>query len=83
MSRYSFATRTAQFVICSRCGVVPFVTSEISGRLYAVVNVNTFEDVDRARFETAATDFDGETTNSRLARRTRSWIPAVTIREGR
>ena len=42
VSRYAFGTRTAEFHVCSRCGVVPVVTSEIAGRLYAVVNVNTF-----------------------------------------
>ena len=35
-----FGTRTATFHVCSRCGGVPFVTSEIAGHLYAVVNVN-------------------------------------------
>ena len=43
LSRYVFGTRTAAFHVCSGCGVVPVVTSEIAGRLYAVVNVNTFE----------------------------------------
>ncbi len=68
VSRYRFGTRTAEFYLCSRCGVVPFVTSEIDGRLYAVVNVNSFEGIDPARFTRAVTDFDGETTEGRLAR---------------
>src|SRR5262249_27187809 len=48
VSRYSFGTRTADFHICSRCGVVPVVTSRIDGHLYAVVSVNAFVDVDPA-----------------------------------
>src|SRR5438128_7613863 len=48
MSKYGFGTRTAEFHTCARCGVVPVVTSLIDGRLYAVVNVNTFEGVDPA-----------------------------------
>ncbi|MGH8236071.1 MAG: GFA family protein, partial [Steroidobacteraceae bacterium] len=44
--RYAFGTRTAEFHVCSHCGVVPVVTSEIAGRLYAVVNVNTFDGVE-------------------------------------
>ena len=47
VSRYAFGTRTAVFHVCSRCGAVPVVTSEIDGRLYAVVSVNAFENVDR------------------------------------
>lgn len=43
---YTFGTRTTQFHICATCGIVPVATSEVDGRLYAVVNVNTFDGVD-------------------------------------
>jgi len=76
---YRFGTETADFYICSRCGVVPFVISMIEDRLYAVVNVNSFEGIDPSRFSRAVTDFDGETTDSRLDRRKRNWIPSVTV----
>ncbi len=79
VSHYQFGTETAEFYLCSRCGVVPFVTGTIAGHLYAVVNVNTFEGIDPACFSRAAADFDGETTQSRLDRRKRYWIPSVTI----
>jgi hypothetical protein len=79
VSRYRFGTQTAEFYLCSRCGVVPFVTSTIEGNLYAVVNVNSFEGIDPARFSRTVTDFDGETTQSRLDRRERNWIPSVSI----
>ena len=77
VSRYAFGTRTATFHVCARCGAVPLVTSEIAGRLYGVVNVNTLEDVDRSRLRHAAANFDGEDLESRLARRRRNWIPDV------
>lgn len=79
VSKYRFGTGTADFFVCSRCGAVPFVTSEIQGQVHAVVNVNTFEDVDRAIFRQSMTDFDGEDTESRLDRRRRTWIPNVSI----
>ncbi len=62
-----------------RCGVVPFVTSMNEDNLYAVVNVNSFEGIDPSCFSRAVTHFDGETTESRLDRRKRNWIPSVTI----
>ena len=77
VSRYAFGTRTATFHVCARCGAVPLVTSEIAGRLYAVVNVNTLENIDRSRLRHAASDFDGEDVDSRLARRRRKWISDV------
>ena len=79
ITKYTFATGTAEFFICSRCGAVPFVTSMILGRLYAVVNANTFEGVDRASFQSMAADFDDETAESRLERRRRNWIANVSI----
>jgi hypothetical protein len=79
VSKYRFGTGTADFFVCSRCGAVPFVTSEINGCLYAVVNVNTFEGVDRSVLQPSVSDFDGEDTTSRLARRARTWIPHVEI----
>lgn len=76
---YSFATGTAEFHVCPTCGVVPFVTSEIGGTVRAVVNVNTFDDVDPRLFVESTSDFEGEDVESRLARRARTWIPTVTL----
>jgi hypothetical protein len=50
----------------------------IEGIKYAVVNVNTFDNVDRSQLVETATDFEGETTESRLARRRRNWTPEAT-----
>ena len=75
--RYLFGTRTAEFHVCSGCGVVPVVTSEIAGRLYAVVNVNTFDGLDASLLRRSTANFDGEGTDSRLARRARNWIGRV------
>lgn len=82
VSKYEFGTKTAEFHTCARCGVVPVVTSRIEGRLYAVVSVNAFEGVDQSLLRRASTSFDGEGTDSRLARRKRNWIGDVKYREG-
>jgi hypothetical protein len=82
VSKYAFGSRTAMFHVCSRCGAVPLVTSEIADRLYAVVNVNVFENVDQSWLRRAAVTFDGEDIESRLARRKCNWIDDVRIAEG-
>ena len=79
VSKYVFGTETAEFHVCCRCGVVPVVTSRIDGHLYAVVSVNAFEGVDPAMIRSAAATYDGEQTESRLIRRTRHWISAVSF----
>jgi hypothetical protein len=72
---YRFGTKTADFHLCRICGVIPIATCVIDGARYAVVNVNTFDDVDRSELVEAPTDFEGETTENRLARRRRNWTP--------
>ena len=81
-SRYTFGTKTAEFHVCSQCGAVPVVTSQIDGATYAVVNVNAFEGVDSSLVTRAPASFDGEDEKVRLARRKRTWIGRVTFREG-
>jgi hypothetical protein len=81
VSLYAFGTKTARFHICSRCGAVPVVTSEIGGKTYAVVGVNAFDGVEAARIRHASATFDGETESERLARRVSNWIPKVEFLE--
>jgi hypothetical protein len=79
VSPYKFGTRTATFHVCARCGAVPIVTCEIGERLYAVVNVNTFNGIDASHLDRASANFEGEAVLSRLARRERNWIADVRI----
>lgn len=75
LNRYRFGTKTADFHVCRACGVMPITTCVIASVRYAVLNIQTFDAVDRARLVQRATDFEGETIQSRLGRRQRSWTP--------
>ena len=81
VKRYRFGTKTADFHVCRDCGVVPVITSRIAGRDYAVVNVNSFEGVDPDELDRSPADFEGETTEGRLARRQRTWIGQVELHD--
>src|SRR5262249_16384734 len=74
-AQYRFGTETADFHVCQTCGIVPIVTCAIEGARYAVVNVNTFDNVDRSELAEAPSNFEGENTEDRLARRRRNWTP--------
>lgn len=76
-SIYRFGTKSASFHVCARCGVTPLVTSEIDGKLFAVVNVNALEDLGELVVSQASSNFDGESLRSRLERRRANWIPDV------
>ncbi len=82
MSTYTFGTKTAEFHVCARCGVVPVVSCRVEGRLYAVVSVHALEGVEASLLCHASASFDGEGTDSRLARRQRNWIGDVQFIEG-
>ena len=82
VSKYAFGTKTAEFHICSRCGIVPAVTCRIDGRLYAVVSVNAFEGVAPSLLRHASATFEDEDEKARLARRKRYWIADVEYVEG-
>lgn len=79
VSRHAFATGTAQFHICNRCGDVPVVTSQIDHRLFAVVNVNALQGVSPSMFSHASVSFDGESEQARIARRKETWISDVEL----
>jgi hypothetical protein len=82
VSRYAFGTGTAEFHVCTDCGIVPVVTSLIAGRLYAVVSVNAFDNVPTSQLQRSPASFDGESEGDRLARRQRNWIGDVEFRTG-
>jgi hypothetical protein len=77
VSKYAFETKTAEFHVCAACGVVPVVTSNIDSRLYAVINVNTFSNVEPSFIERKSATFAEEDEETRLARRKRNWIANV------
>jgi len=53
------------------------VTSRMDDRLYAVVSVNAFENVEPALLRHAPATFEGENEQARLSRRKRNWIAEV------
>jgi hypothetical protein len=75
--RYRFGSRTADYILCRRCGVYVGAVCDTSSGLRAVLNVNCLDD--RAAFTQtpAAPDYDGEATDARLARRATNWMPAA------
>ncbi|MCW9035534.1 MAG: hypothetical protein OQJ97_15045 [Rhodospirillales bacterium] len=79
LNRYQFGHRTAEFLVCACCGVVPAVLCEINGTTYGAFNINTAED--RLVFPENAkiVSFEGETLEDRLRRRSRNWVGKVVL----
>jgi hypothetical protein len=73
---YRFGTGTAEFLICPRCGSCIAAVDRADGPPIAVLNLNAFDDP-RLDVPATATDFEGEASSQRSARRRRVWTPAT------
>ena len=77
LMRYQFGLKTADFLLCARCGVYLGAFFDDEDAAYATLNVNTFDA--RAEFASAGapTDYESENADGRMARRRRRWTPAI------
>lgn len=74
--RYRFGLKTADFLICGKCGVYVGAVMTAGDKAYAVVNLNTFDSLENFRREPATMSYDGESVAERRARREKNWTPA-------
>jgi len=66
---YRFGTRTADYVVCRRCGVYLGAVCDTAAGTRAVINVQQPGGPRRLHPGADANDYDGETVEQRLARR--------------
>ena len=74
-----FASENADFLICGRCGVLIRARGMLAGGERAVVNANTFENIELAQCQRIAARFTNENLDTRLARREADWSPLITL----
>jgi len=80
--RYRFGLRTADFLICKRCGVYIGALMEDEGASWFTVNVNAFRRPPRDDFPIAPVDYDAEDAAERIARRKELWTPVIAFNVG-
>lgn len=78
LSRYQFALKTAEFLVCKTCGVyLAAVLTTEEGRSYATVNINALDARQRFTQLPVEVNYEGEAAERRIARRKENWTPAV------
>jgi hypothetical protein len=77
--RYRFGLKTADYLVCGRCGVYVAAVLAEQGSSYATVNINTFESPALFTEPPALVSYDGETETDRRTRRRGTWTPAVLL----
>lgn len=75
--RYRFGLRTAEFLLCGRCGAYIGAIMTGAGSAVATINVNSFEPPHPFEREGVPMRYEGETEPARRARRAAGWTPVV------
>src|SRR5687768_768077 len=78
-TRYRFASRSADYLICPRCGIYVGATAAIGGRDLITLNLNAFDDP-RPDLEGAPVSYDGESAATKAERRRARWTPLRLVR---
>src|SRR5713226_135868 len=77
--RYRFGLKTADFLVCGRCGVYVAAVLTADGSSFAVVNINTLDSADRFTQEARGVSYEGESEAERIKRRQANWTPAGVV----
>lgn len=72
---YRFGGRTADFLICGRCGVYIGARMQHEGRPYGIVNLHALAPQPVGLPPATAMSYDGESTAARRERRLARWTP--------
>lgn len=81
LEKYRFGQKTADFYLCRRCGVFVAAVITENGRATATINVEALDDRLRFTKEALPVSYEGESAETRTARRIERWTPA-TINDG-
>lgn len=73
--RYRFGLKTADFLICARCGVYIGAVFAQGDDMWGIVNANALHERTSFTAPVQAVDYDGETPASRGERRKHRWTP--------
>lgn len=71
--RYRFGPRTADFLVCGRCGVYVAAIVSTSAGAVASLNANVLDDRPAFSHSPTPVDYDDETPQARLLRRAETW----------
>jgi hypothetical protein len=74
---YSFALRTADFLLCGHCGVYIAAVLSTGPHRFATVNVNAFASPPLELPSAERISYDSESREQRVARRESRWTPVL------
>jgi len=75
--RYGFGLRTAEYLVCGRCGSYLGAVMTEGGAAVATLNVNSFDPPHPFDREGVPVSYDAESEPERRARRAAGWTPVM------
>jgi hypothetical protein len=79
VQRYRFALRTADFLVCTRCGVYVGAQIDTGSGTFGIVNARTLTAVAAALPAASPVSYAAEHAAQRLARRAQRWTPLAAM----
>lgn len=76
--RYRFGVKSADFLICAKCGVYVGAVIESSAGAFTTLNLNAMKTPVEELHETTPVSYDSEGKDDRIARRLSRWTPVRT-----
>lgn len=80
--RYAFASRSAEFLVCARCGVYVGALMQDGAAWFAIANLNALEGRERLAPVPQPMDYEGEDQAARRDRRRARWTPSAPLALG-
>jgi hypothetical protein len=75
LQRYRFGLKTADFLLCRRCGVYLGAQIHTARGAFGIINTRALTPLPQELPRAAAADYGSESPNERIERRERRWTP--------
>lgn len=79
LQRYRFALKTADFLICRRCGVYVGAVIDTAEGKFGIINTHTLDKAPRNVAEGSPISYDIEDEEARIRRREERWTPVTDV----
>jgi hypothetical protein len=75
LERYRFSLKTADFLLCKRCGVYVGAQIETAHGAFGIINTLTMVPIPEGLPVAALAEYSSESSNERVERREKKWTP--------
>jgi len=79
LQRYRFGLKTADFLLCRRCGVYIGAVIETDRGAFGIIDVHALRESPENLAKRAPISYDNETASSRVLRREARWTPVESV----